>query len=101
MIDLKPAMVPEASAKHPCDCTPAQQKHLMNYRRIWQTIMNLSHIPLLPEWEQCLLAEFKGHSWVQIFEGFGVDACAIDLGSSEVETTVADMLRQGRLYIPN
>jgi two-component system, NtrC family, sensor kinase len=49
MTDLKMPMAPDTSAKNPNEYQPLHHKHLMNYRRIWQTVVFLTGcVALIP-----------------------------------------------------
>lgn len=67
--------------------------------RIWKMVQTLSRTPLHSSWDNLVLA-FKSRQWIRESQGFGVDACVIELPEEAVEAYVMDAIHQGRLTLP-
>jgi hypothetical protein len=68
--------------------------------RIWQAVQTLSRTPLHYSWEDKLMPIFKENHWVMTHQGFGIDACVIDLPEKKIEQSVMYAVCSGQLGLP-
>lgn len=67
--------------------------------RIWKTVMQLSPVPLLPEWIT-LFDEFCEHGFIKKQTGHTVDAYAISLNESSLSQLIQEKLHRHALPLP-
>lgn len=67
----------------------------------WALLKEVSHLPLLDEWREAMLATALERGWLAFHPGHGVDALEIDLGlDNHYELAVGGLIQAGRLRLP-
>jgi len=66
--------------------------------RLWQTVREVCHVPLLNEWH-FLVTRFLQSGWIKRFTGIGLEAFRIDLSSEEVENYISYLVQTGELSL--
>lgn len=67
----------------------------------WALLKEVSHLPLLDEWREAMLAAALEQGWLAFHPGHGVDALEIDLGlDNRYELAVSGLIKAGRLRLP-
>jgi hypothetical protein len=68
--------------------------------RLWDLVMQLSHVPLLPHWEARLMLWIRQQDdWIQTLEGMGVTGYRLKLPPGQFEEGVSHAIKLGVLSL--
>jgi len=67
--------------------------------RLWNTVRDVCHIPLLDHWRRPVLELCWSNNWLSLLTGINVHALSIKLPREPFEDAITDLIRQGLLVL--
>lgn len=67
--------------------------------RLWTTVCETCHLPLLPQWRDVVLEGFTRQGFLRRLEGIGIHGIVISLPELGVETVVTEWIQSGVLTV--
>jgi len=67
---------------------------------LWALFREVSHLPLLDDWREPVLAMARKQGWVTFHSGHGVHALEINLGDERYERGISELIQDGQLRLP-